>query len=258
MRGLAQKAWEAGWNSIRINQRNCGGSEHLTPTLYHNGLSQDYLSIIREITEQDGCHQVWLVGYSMGGNLTLKLAGELGSSLSSLRGVVAVCPNIQPAACVRALQRPSNWIYHRYFLKSLKAKLRKKSQLYPDQWDLSRLSSIRTMWEFDEVYTAPDGGYRDATDYYEKSAARNGLASITIPTLIMTSQDDPFIPYDIFTEPSLHSNPWIQLLAPPHGGHCGFFQRSHPHEDPFWAENRIIDFIRIHEELTNKPVSHAT
>jgi predicted alpha/beta-fold hydrolase len=103
------------------------------------------------------------------------------------------------------------------------------------------------MWEFDEAYTAPDGGYRNATDYYEKSAARTGLASITIPTLIMTSQDDPFIPYEIFTEPSIHSNPWIQLLAPPHGGHCGFFQRSRPHEDPFWAENRIIDFIRMHE-----------
>jgi uncharacterized protein len=258
MRGLAQKAWEAGWNSIRINQRNCGGSEHLAPTLYHNGLSQDFLHIIREITEQDGCHQVWLVGYSMGGNLTLKLAGEVGSSLSSLRGVVAVCPNIQPAACVRALQRPSNWMYHQYFLKSLKAKLRKKSQLYPGQWDLSGLSNIRTMWEFDEAYTAPDGGYRDATDYYEKSAARNGLASITIPTLIITSQDDPFIPYDIFTEPSLHSNPSIQLMAPPHGGHCGFFQRSHPHEDPFWAENRIIDFIRLHEDQRKKPVSHAT
>jgi len=247
MRGLAQKAWEAGWNSIRINQRNCGGSEHLTPTLYHNGLSQDFLSIIREITEQDGCHQVWLVGYSMGGNLILKLAGELGSSCSALRGVVAVCPNIQPAACVCALQRPCNWMYHRYFLNSLKSKLRKKSQLYPGQWDLSRLPSIRTMWEFDEAYTAPDGGYRNATDYYEKSAARTGLASITIPTLIMTSQDDPFIPYEIFTEPSIHSNPWIQLLAPPHGGHCGFFQRSRPHEDPFWAENRIIDFIRMHE-----------
>jgi hypothetical protein len=109
------------------------------------------------------------------------------------------------------------------------------------------------MWEFDEVYTAPDGGYRDATDYYEKSAARNGLASITIPTLIMASQDDPFIPYDIFTEPSLHSNPWIQLLAPPHGGHCGFFQRSHPHEDPFWAENRIIDLSEYMKSLRTNP-----
>ncbi|MDH5575704.1 MAG: alpha/beta fold hydrolase [Nitrospirota bacterium] len=244
MRGLAQKAWQAGWNSIRINQRNCGGSEHLTPTLYHNGLSQDYHSIIREITEQDGCHEVWLVGYSMGGNLTLKLAGELGSSLPSLRGVAAVCPNIQPAACVCALQRPSNWIYHQYFLKSLKAKLHKKAQLYPGQWDLSRLSSIQTMWEFDEVYTAPDGGYRNAADYYDKTAARNKLSAITIPTLIITAQDDPFIPYDMFADPALQSNPCIRLLATAHGGHCGFFQQRHLPEDPFWAENRIIDWIQ--------------
>lgn len=258
MRGIAQKAWERGWNSIRINQRNCGGSEHLTPTLYHNGLSQDYLSIIREITERDGCRKVWLVGYSMGGNLILKLAGELGSSFPLLHGVVAVCPNIQPAACVLALQHPTNWIYHRYFLKSLKAKLRKKSQLSPGQWDVSHLHRIRTMWEFDDVYTAPAGGYRDAAEYYEKSAARNGLSAISVPTLIITAQDDPFIPYDIFTEPSLHSNPWIQFIAPTQGGHCGFFQQPHRHEDPFWAENRIIDFIRIHEESEKKSVSPST
>jgi uncharacterized protein len=257
MRGLAQKVWEAGWNSIRINQRNCGGSEHLTPTLYHNGLSQDYCSIIQEVTEQNGCRRVWLVGYSMGGNLTLKLAGESGSSLPSLHGIVAVCPNIEPAACVRALQLPSNWIYHQYFLKRLKATLRRKAQLYPGHWDLSQLSGIRTMREFDEAYTAPDGGFRDAADYYKKSAARNLLSSITIPALIITAQDDPFIPYDMFADPVLHANPWIHLMAPIHGGHCGFFQRSHPHEDPFWAENRIIDFIRIHEEPTPHPVTFS-
>ena len=243
MIGLAYKIWEQGWNCIRINQRNCGNSEHLTPTLYHNGLSQDYARIIQEITDQDGCRHIWLIGYSMGGNLTLKLAGEMQTSLPSLRGVIAVSPNIQPASCVRALLQPSNWIYQQYFLRSLKAKLQRKAQLYPGKWDLSHLSTIRTMWEFDEQYTAPDGGYHNAEDYYAHSGAHTTLSSIDIPTLIITAQDDPFIPYDIFNKPSLHNNPLIQLLAPTHGGHCGFFQRQQPQEGPFWAEHRIIDWI---------------
>jgi len=247
MIGLAYKMWVRGWNCIRINQRNCGGSEHLTPTLYHNGLSQDYAKIIQEITVQDACRNIWLIGFSMGGNLTLKLAGEMRTSLPSLRGVAAVCPNIQPASCVRALQRPSNWIYHRYFLRSLKAKLQRKAQLYPGKWDLSHLQNIQTMWEFDDIYTAPDGGYHDAKDYYAKSAAQNVLSTINIPTLIITAQDDPFIPYNIFDNSTLHENPFIQLLAPTHGGHCGFFQRHQPKEDQFWAENRILDWIQHHQ-----------
>jgi predicted alpha/beta-fold hydrolase len=248
-----------------MNQRNCGDSEHLTPTLYHNGLSQDYRQIIQEITEQDGCQRIWLIGYSMGGNLTLKLAGEIGSALPALRGVAAVSPNIQPASCVRALQRPSNWIYHQHFLRSLKAKLQRKAQLYPGKWDLLQLPKIQTMWEFDDVYTAPDGGFHDAKDYYAKSAAENTLNSIAIPTLIITAkddpfiptfnsiaiptliitaQDDPFIPFDMFDNPSLKKNAVIQLHSPTHGGHCGFFQRPQSQEDPFWAENRIVDWIQ--------------
>ncbi len=243
MVGLAHKVLAKGWNCIRINQRNCGDSEHLTPTLYHNGLSQDYGQVIQEITQRDGCQQTWMVGYSMGGNLTLKLAGEMGSTLPTLRGVAAVSPNIQPEACVRALQRPSNWIYHRHFLRSLKAKLQRKDRLYPGKWNLAQLSKIQTMWEFDDVYTAPDGGYRHAEDYYEKSAAEKTVPAIRIPTLIITAQDDPFIPFDIFRHSSLHHNALIELLAPSYGGHCGFLQHPHAQEDPFWAENRIIDWI---------------
>ncbi len=261
MIGLAYKIWEKGWNCIRINQRNCGNSEHLTPTLYHNGLSQDYKHVIHEITEQDECQQIWLIGYSMGGNLTLKLAGEIGSAASALRGIAAVSPNIQPATCVQALLRPSNWMYHQHFLRSLKAKLRRKDRLYPGRWNLSQLPTIQTMWEFDDIYTAQDGGYHDAEDYYAKSAAENTLDSITIPTLIITAQNDPFIPYDIFDHPSLTENTCIQLLAPTHGGHCGFFQSCQSHEDPFWAENRIVDWIQhqIQSECaTSSKATHST
>ena len=256
MVGLAYKAWTNGWNCIRINQRNCGNSEHLTPTLYHNGLSQDYRQIIQEITERDRCQHVWLVGYSMGGNLSLKLAGEMGSCLPSLRGIGAVCPNIQPATCVRALQRPSNWIYHQYFVRSLKAKLKRKAQLYPGKWNLSKLSDIHTMWEFDDMYTAPDGGYRHAEDYYAQSAAESRLRSIAIPTLIITAQDDPFIPYRMFQHSSLHDNHLITLLAPPQGGHCGFFQAHQSSEDPFWAENRLVDWIQ--QQIGNTYNLHAS
>lgn len=244
MVGLAQKAWSRGWNCVRINQRNCGGSEHLTPTLYHGGLSQDYGAIIQELTEVDRCQHIWMIGYSMGGNLVLKLGGEAGETLSALRGLAAVCPNIIPAACVRAIQEPRNRVYHAFFLKSLKAKLRRKANLYPGRWDLDRLPHISTMWEFDDVYTGPDGGFRDAADYYDRSASQRVFPHIRKPTLIITAQDDPFVPFTMFTDPIVHANPFLQLITPPHGGHCGFFQGRRLHEDPFWAENRILDWVQ--------------
>lgn len=246
MRGIAHKAWRAKLNVIRINQRNCGGTEHLTPTLYNGGLSGDLRAIVDELATSDKLDRVWVAGYSMGGNLALKLLGEAGDSLPALQGGMAVCPNIHPAACVRALQRPRNFIYHRYFLTRLKERLTRKARFFPDQWDLSRLPAIRTLWEFDDVYTAPDGGYHDAAEYYERSGARHLLDGIRRPTLIITAQDDPFIPYETFDIAALKANRHIQFLAPPHGGHCGFLERHRMGEDGFWAENQIIEFIASH------------
>ena len=247
MKGIAHKAWHAGLNVVRVNQRNCGGTEHLTSTLYNNGLSGDLRAIITELATRDGLSGIWAAGYSMGGNLALKLAGEVGKSLEVLKGVVAVCPNIHPAACVLALQQPRNWIYHRYFLTHLKARLKRKVRRFPQQWDVSGLEKIRTMWEFDDVYTAPDDGYKDAEDYYGRSGARRVLGNIQVPTLVMTAQDDPFIPFTIFEEAGIHTNPHIQFLAPHYGGHCGFFQRPQLKEDLFWAENRMIEFVHTHQ-----------
>ncbi|MCA9472639.1 MAG: alpha/beta fold hydrolase [Nitrospirales bacterium] len=244
MKGITHKAWHAGINVIRLNQRNCGGTEHLTPTLYHTGMSGDLHAVTLELTFHDKLPHIWCIGFSMGGNITLKFAGEVGDSLESLRGFVGVCPNIHPAACVAALQLPHNLIYHHYFLPRLKARLRRKARHFPGKWDLAKLSTIKTMWEFDDVYTAPDSGYQGAEDYYDQCGARHVLHAIRTPTWIITSQDDPFIPLHIFDVEPIRENPSIQFIAPATGGHCGFLQRTQPHEDHFWIENRLVELVK--------------
>lgn len=244
MRGIAAKAYRVGFNVIRLNQRTCGGTEHLSPTLYNSGLSGDYRAIIRELAHLDRLDRIWLAGYSMGGNLVLKAAGELAETEPALAGVAAVCPNINPTVCARALEEPQNIIYHRHFLTRLKSRLRRKAALQHGKWDLSVLDKITTISEFDDRYTAHDGGYRDGADYYDRSGARHMLHTIAVPTLIIAAQDDPFIPYSIFTVPQIQQQPHIRLVAPRYGGHCGFFQASPKGEDPYWAENRIVDFLQ--------------
>ncbi|NJN69469.1 MAG: alpha/beta fold hydrolase [Nitrospira sp.] len=244
MRGIAAKAYQVGFNIIRMNQRTCGGTEHLSPTLYNSGLSGDYRAIVNELVNRDGLGRIWLVGYSMGGNLVLKAAGELGQTQPALAGAAAVCPNINPTVCAQALEKPRNWFYHRHFITRLKSRLRRKAALFPGKWDISKLDRVTTISEFDDRYTARDGGYRDGADYYDRAGARHVLDTIAVPTLIITAQDDPFIPYSMFTTPAFRQHPQISVVAPRYGGHCGFFHVGRNGEDPYWAENRILDFLR--------------
>lgn len=244
MRGIAGKAYRAGFNVVRLNQRTCGGTEHLSPTLYNSGLSGDYRTIVQELVQKDGLDRIWMVGYSMGGNLVLKAAGEIGKTQPALAGVAAVCPNINPTVCARALEEPRNWLYHRHFITRLKSRLRRKAALFPGKWDLSMLDTISTISEFDDCYTARDGGYLNGADYYDRAGARHVMNAITVPTLIITAQDDPFIPYSMFTGSEIQQHPRIRVVAPRHGGHCGFFHWSDNGEDSYWAENRIVDCLR--------------
>lgn len=249
MVGLTIKGWNTGFNVVRLNQRTCGGSEALSATLYNSGLSEDFRTIVQELTAVDRLDQLWFVAYSMGGNVVLKMAGEVGSMLPSLRGLMVVSPNIDPTRCVQALERPSNRLYHDHFVKGLKARLRRKAALSPDRWDTSALTHIRTIRAFDDTYTAPDGGYRDVADYYNRSGARHVLGGITIPTVIFTAEDDPFIPASMFATPTITHNPNITMVMPRYGGHCGFFQTRRPEEDRFWVENRIIERLSAQSRL---------
>ncbi len=244
MQGTAAKAYRAGMNVIRLNQRNCGGTEHLTPTLYNSGLSGDIRAVLTELASKHGLGELWAIGWSMGGNLVLKMAGEIKDDLPALRGVFGVCPIIDPEACVQALERPRNRLYEWHFVTSLKSRLRRKATVFPAKFSTKPLERIRRLREIDHVYTAPDAGYQNAEEYYHGAGARHVMAQIRVPTVIIAAKDDPFVPYTIFSNAAVRDNPQIRVWATEQGGHCAFVQRRQPGEDHHWAETRMIEHIR--------------
>jgi uncharacterized protein len=248
MMGLAERAFVAGWNAVRLNQRNCGGTESLTPTLYNSGLSGDYRAVLAELIEKDSLSEIFFAGYSMGGNLVLKMAGEFADRAPrQLCAVAGVCPTIELGVCSDAVALPGNFIYQKHFVRNLKRRMRRKAKLFPGKFDLNPMARVRTMREFDGLITAKYCGFLDATDYYTRSSALSVAAEIQVPTLIVISQDDPFVPFASFSDPAVANNPRIRVIAPEHGGHCAFISR-YAGDARFWAEACVMEFF-AHLEL---------
>jgi uncharacterized protein len=242
MLGCAEKASAAGFNVVRLNQRNCGGTEHLTPTLYHSGRSGDLRAVALELIERDRLPEIFFAGYSMGGNLVLKMAGEFRESApKQLRGIVAVAPCQDLAACADALSEARNFVYNGHFVRKLKSRMRRKARMFAGIYSLDGLGRINSVRDFDETITARFCGFAGADDYYAQSSAMHVLAAIRIPTLILTAQDDPFVPYATFEREAIQENPNIRLVAPQHGGHCGFISEERG-EERFWSEARVVEF----------------
>lgn len=249
MLGTAAKAYEAGFNVVRLNLRNCGETEHLTETLYNSGLSADIAAVARELIEQDHLTSIFLVGFSLSGNIVLKFAGEQAERMPpEIKGVCAVSPSIDLSACADAIELGANRLYQHRFMRSLRRRIRRKQQLYPQLYDTRDLRTLRTIRAFDERYTARDGGYANAADYYARASALPLIRFIKTPTLIIHAQDDPFIPFRSFRDSSIAGNSYVILLAPPRGGHVGFLSTRTPQEDQYWAENRAVEFCRLIEE----------
>jgi len=245
MRGIAETAWQRGFHVIRLNQRNCGGTELLTPTLYNSGMSADYRVVLDELSGHVGFTRIFFAGYSMGGNLVTKMAGELGENApASLCGIVAVCPALDLASCTDALERPDNYFYQRHFVAGLMARYNKKAMLFPQKYSHNGFGRIRTVREFDDAITAPNFGYRDAQEYYEAAGAKRVVDKIRVPYLLITAQDDPFVPYDAIRASGVEHNPCVTFNAPKHGGHCAFISNQSGAER-FWAESRIVDFCEM-------------
>jgi uncharacterized protein len=246
MLSMALKGFEAGFNVIRINLRTCGGTEHLTPTFYHGGLTEDLRAVVTELIHCDQLSRLLLVGFSLGGNMVLKLAGEYADHPpSEILGVCAVSPSVDLGASADLIEAPSNWLYHYDFLRRLRKRLLLKKKLFPDLFDVSGLESVRTIRQFDDLFTAPAHGFEDANDYYYRASSLRVMDRIRIPTLIIHGQDDPFIPFAPLRDPSVSSNRYILLVDPEYGGHVAFVGARDDDEDRFWAENRAIDFCKL-------------
>jgi predicted alpha/beta-fold hydrolase len=249
VRGIAEKAYRRGYHALRVNQRNCGGTEALTPLLYNSGMSADYRAIFEELADRDGFQQIFFVGYSMGGNLVTKMAGEFGDAVpQALRGICAICPALDLAACADALERRDNYFYQRHFVSGLMLRYARKAGLFPDRYPSNGFGSIRTVRQFDDAITAPHAGYRDAQDYYDGASAKKLVAQVRVPLFLITAQDDPFVPYSSFLAARVPDNPCVQLAAPEHGGHCGFIS-SRGGDERFWAEQRIVEFCEANRQV---------
>ena len=245
--GNANKLWAMGCNVVRMNMRNCGGTEQLTPTLYHSGLSSDVRTVMEYFIAREHLESVALVGYSMGGNLVLKLAGELGGRApAELRAVVGVSPALDLAPSADALHRPQNRLYELKFLHALLRRFRRKASLFPRAYDPNRATGIGSLREFDDRITALYSGFAGADDYYYRAAAARVIDRIEVPTLILHAEDDPFIRLTSESRAKIDGTPTIELVETVHGGHCAFLADPADGYDGYWAEYRLIDFLREH------------
>lgn len=256
-KSLAQAALEAGWAVHRFNMRSCGGTEHLSGrTLYHSGQTSDLLSVVRQLRDgQDGLdapaagdrRPLFLLGFSLGGNVVLKLAGELGPAAGEwIDGVAAVSTPIDLAACARALRKPSNFLYSARFLSRLKQRIRLKESITPGSFRLEDLPRARSVYEFDDLFTAPSFGFGVADNYYATQSSSQFLDRIRVPALLVQAKDDPLIPFEIYQHHAFSTNRFLRLLAVEHGGHLGFLSKTKPR---FWLDHVLLEWM---EEVRNK------
>ena len=235
---LAQTALTRGFGVHRLNMRTCGGTESLCKTMYHSGLTGDARFVIEQLRAR-GQGPIFVVGFSLGGNVALKLAGELGET-DLLAGVVAVSTPIDLAESVRCLDKRCNLLYARRFLERLRSRVKRKSELSPEMYNAVGLDAVKTIWEFDDRFTAPLFGFGTAENYYNTQSARRFLHAIRIPTLVVVAKDDPLVPFESYHDENFQTNSALKLLATEHGGHLGFISRREPR---FWADHVALDWF---------------
>ncbi|MCA6381383.1 MAG: alpha/beta fold hydrolase [Cytophagales bacterium] len=236
IKGMAKAFFAKGFDVLAWNYRGCSEEMNWQPRFYHSGATEDLKTVIEKVYPT--YQSISLVGFSLGGNLTLKFLGEIGTSYKKLTTAVVFSVPLDLHTSCMEIMKPSNWIYHQRFLKSLKTKVLQKSTQQP-AIRVDHLHRVKTLMEFDDHFTAPIHGFADAIDYYLCSSSIHFLKAIKTNTLIVNAKNDPFLSRECF--PDLKDHTFVRTEYPLHGGHVGF---AHFDENGlYWSEMRALDFI---------------
>lgn len=239
--GTVREANRNGWDALAWNFRSCGGDTNLLPRMYHSGATDDLHRVVRHALSQ-GYEQIHLVGYSMGGNLSLVYAGREAAELpEEVRSVVAFSVPCDLRSSAYQLAKWQNRVFMWKFLRDLKEKMTIKSQRFPHLVSVEGFDDIRTFKQFDDRYTAPLHGFRDAEDYWAQSSSLRYLPHLRVPTLLVNARNDPFLSPECFPQQLAAGHEFLHLEMPGSGGHVGFIQ--HTDDQTYWMEQRAMRFI---------------
>ena len=239
IKGMAKALHDNGFDVLAWNFRGCSEEMNRQLRFYHSGATDDLHTVIQHVIQNKKYKEVFLVGFSLGGNMTLKYLGERQVTDSLKKAVVFSVPMDLRTSCEK-ISRPANRIYSNRFLKSLKGKILVKSRTRKEL-DISRLGRIRTLTEFDDCYTAPLHGFKDARDYYNQCSAIRFVKNINTPTLIINTLNDPFLSEECFPTTLLENHPSVNLEILSRGGHVGFTQFNK--NGIYWSEQRALEFL---------------
>lgn len=240
IKGMARVFFQNGFDVLTWNYRGCSGEMNRQLRFYHSGATDDLHTVVEHALHQQAHQEIYLVGFSLGGNLTLKYLGESRARTPLIkRAATFSVPVDLHTSCIQ-ISKPGNWMYSNRFLKSLKKKVIQKAQSIKEL-DTRGIDRVKTLMEFDDNFTGPVHGFKNAIDYYQQSSALKYMAGISVPTLLVNAKNDPFLSPECFPVEQFRQHDFIQMETPKHGGHVGFTQFNS--NNIYWSEERALRFI---------------
>jgi predicted alpha/beta-fold hydrolase len=254
--GIISAVAGLGWGATLMLFRGCGGAPNTARRFYHSGETSDAAHVYSVVSARHPRSAWYAIGVSLGGNVLLKWLGESGAE-TRLMGAAAISVPFDLEAGARKIGSGVARIYDRNFLRSLRRKALAKLERYPDLFDRDRLVNAATVFEFDEAVTAPVHGFADAHDYYSRSSSLSFLPRITVPTLLLSARDDPFLPQEVLgrVETAAAANPVLRPEFVSGGGHVGFVGGAWPWSARYYAEERAVAFLaEVHGSRASAPL----